>query len=806
MNDLGTSAEQAWVYLGYETPADLLIKSAHDHNLDLSVGAWKTATVALDAFDDPTAVVDVVLEPKDIYSGLIMKVLEASMDIDLVNDLYEDAIKDSDEYLSAITDFAKTEINLDFSSRDAFQNMSPEQQRRILEISGDWFDKKQPDAADLGSVFTGFTTAFKAVNTIEDFYKLLASYLAIDNMSEYMKAALNAAYQESLKTDNYYLQSAFSDCVQAANQGFAEKFLENGAFVLGKEPAKYLFKEFVWNNVKKAIGPGAAFVLSCTNLSKSFANCFFASDDIQDAYQNLTAIQTVESVFKAANKTLSHQFSSEISTASAGTYLSALKLAFNAIDVDCEQAYEFVDTVDSAKISQFVNYLTGSDLSNKKDNIRSMQRDYHEVYNLSTSAWNYYLANGYNPFTGQYDYTFVPTSNASDGSTAAWQIVVACPVDVYVYNTAGNLVASVIGGTLECEDENLIIACVGDEKTVRFFNNSQYRVECVGSDTGCMDVTVQEYDAKEVTRTVQYVDIALSDGKQYSLNKTTTNDSYELVETATNQAVHPAFDTDSSNSHVVSMKNGTFSYKGNIALQGEVPAGATVSVATETPEGYAFVGWQASNGENLFENSNALNTTFVMPDEDITIQAVFQEIAVTNPFKDVPNGKFFTDAVLWAVSHEPQITTGVTDTTFMPDRVCTRAHVVTFLWRANGCPEPKATTNTFKDVPNGKYYTKAVLWASEQGITTGYADGTFRPDAECTRAQVVTFLWRANGSPKPERTDNPFKDVSSSAYYAKAVLWALETGVTTGKTATAFNPDGECTRAHMVTFLYRDMA
>ena len=177
-----------------------------------------------------------------------------------------------------------------------------------------------------------------------------------------------------------------------------------------------------------------------------------------------------------------------------------------------------------------------------------------------------------------------------------------------------------------------------------------------------------------------------------------------------------------------------------------------------------------------------------------------------NPFTDVPDGKFYTDAVLWAVSRDPQITTGVTDTTFMPDRVCTRAHVVTFLWRANGCPEPKSTTNTFKDVPNGKYYTKAVLWAAEQGITTGYADGTFRPDAECTRAQVVTFLWRANGSPKPERTDNPFKDVSSSAYYAKAVLWALETGVTTGKTATAFNPDGECTRAHVVTFLYRDMA
>ena len=98
---------------------------------------------------------------------------------------------------------------------------------------------------------------------------------------------------------------------------------------------------------------------------------------------------------------------------------------------------------------------------------------------------------------------------------------------------------------------------------------------------------------------------------------------------------------------------------------------------------------------------------------------------------------------------------------------------------------------------------KAVLWAVENGITNGYTDGTFRPNGECTRAQVVTFLWRAEGSPEPERTDNPFTDVSPSAYYFKAVLWAVENGVTTGNSSTTFNPNGACTRAHVVTFLYR---
>ena len=176
---------------------------------------------------------------------------------------------------------------------------------------------------------------------------------------------------------------------------------------------------------------------------------------------------------------------------------------------------------------------------------------------------------------------------------------------------------------------------------------------------------------------------------------------------------------------------------------------------------------------------------------------------LTNPFKDVPAGKYYTDAVLWAVNQEPQITNGYADGTSRPDQVCTRAQVVTFLWRAAGEPAPSRTDNPLKDVSVSAYYYQAVLWALENGITTGYADGTFRPNDECTRAQVVTFLWRAQGSPTPERTDNPFTDVSASAYYAKAVLWALENGVTTGNSATTFNPDGACTRAHVVTFLCR---
>ena len=176
-----------------------------------------------------------------------------------------------------------------------------------------------------------------------------------------------------------------------------------------------------------------------------------------------------------------------------------------------------------------------------------------------------------------------------------------------------------------------------------------------------------------------------------------------------------------------------------------------------------------------------------------------------NPFTDVKENRYFYEPVLWAYYRTPQVTTGTTPTTFSPDDKCTRAQVVTFLWRSAGTPEPVSTANPFKDVRSDKYYYKAVLWALENNITTGTSPTQFSPDSACTRAQVVTFLWRTKGSPEPMTSANPFEDVKSDKYYYKAVLWALENNITTGTDAARFSPDGACTRGQIVTFLYRCM-
>ena len=190
--------------------------------------------------------------------------------------------------------------------------------------------------------------------------------------------------------------------------------------------------------------------------------------------------------------------------------------------------------------------------------------------------------------------------------------------------------------------------------------------------------------------------------------------------------------------------------------------------------------------------------TFTMPSGKVEVAAEFVKEVEVSPFADVVTDAYYYDAVKWAV--EKGVTNGVSETLFGPDQACTRAQIVTFLWRAAGSPEPKSGSS-FADVAADAYYAKAVAWAVENGITKGTSETTFHPDETCTRAQGVTFLYRALG--KLAAAQAGFTDVAADSYYADAVNWAAENGVTKGISETLFGPDGSCTRAQIVTFLYR---
>ena len=234
--------------------------------------------------------------------------------------------------------------------------------------------------------------------------------------------------------------------------------------------------------------------------------------------------------------------------------------------------------------------------------------------------------------------------------------------------------------------------------------------------------------------------------------------------------------------------------------------GTTVTLTVDPDKGYVLDTLTVLDGNNkdlkLTEKNGKY--TFTMPASKVTVEAAFKAEQSTgkNPFTDVPAGSYYEDAVIWAV--DKGITTGTSATTFNPNGICTRAQAVTFLWRAAGSPAAKSAVMPFADVKAGSYYYDAVLWAVEQGITKGTSETMFSPDATCTRAQIVTFLWRANGSPAVSG-NSAFTDVASDAYYAAAVTWAEKNDVTGGIGGGLFGSNNNCTRAQIVTFIYRSV-
>lgn len=211
-------------------------------------------------------------------------------------------------------------------------------------------------------------------------------------------------------------------------------------------------------------------------------------------------------------------------------------------------------------------------------------------------------------------------------------------------------------------------------------------------------------------------------------------------------------------------------------------------------------------GENAFKGCENTLTIYGYTDtvaESHATENNIKFVALERPisFVDVEKGRFYYVPVLWAV--ENGITKGMTETEFQPDGICTRGQVVTFLWRANGSPKPTSTNNPFVDVKEGAFYYNAVLWAVENGITSGMDPTHFAPNEPCTRGHVVTFLWRAMGKPAAKNQNNSFTDVKEGAFYYRAMLWAVEKSITVGMTQTTFEPNTACTRGQIVTFLYR---
>ncbi len=970
--------------LSSNTPCGIYVPALQSSGFETWKTAWDVFTTTFESIDNPANLTDFVVKNKDIYSAIVLNMLEVSTNYGVV-DSCEAIIKDAKSFVSEINMLLKVEYDIDSSDFD-WEHLSDSEQKLIKDTCEKFYKEHyQVDVQSINKVFDKIGNVLSVANNMESYLEKISSAIAMTNMSESLKTVVRTMYQRC-PSSNVYLKLALADCEQIIDSSSGEliaKLFTDEISSVGVDAAKYLVGE-LWKEVKSVLNakfPYLDIILAGYKTGKFLSDMLFSTDSTIEQYCVMLAVLDIENLMADVFKYMEQQYLKSGSKDAASAYLSSIDLSFSSRDQDCLSAYDFVDILDDALVNRIGSLFDQTGANQRegiKNSISSIQKSYDVGYESALTGWINYLEEDY-PGSGLEE-KFQSLQTDSYNRILKKKYVAACPVDLYVYDQSNNLVANVIDGKPYCNG-NITVAVNGDKKELYFYDDKEYRIEYVGNDEGTMDVTVSEYDETEsVLRDVYFYDVPLEEGKAYISNvdgKTLGETTYLLTSDSSNN-LNPDLDTYHTEQpkRKVNINSGSLIINNEMFVSTDAYPGEQLNIYAYVPEGYTFSGWKSNAGSDIFADPNACATTVCVPDENITVTATYEkakysitfdanggsgemknlpvsngdtytlpdctftppsddlefdswaigsingtkvaangnykftaettvyalwkkkgnvnlsvggggggvipdtpsvsvtesengsismspsrpgkgetvtitvtpkdgyelstlkvkdssgkEISTTRTedgkytftmpsgkviitpeftktsaqqpvisFTDVSSNAYYSNAVTWAVAQG--ITNGTTETTFSPDKSCTRAQMVTFLWRAAGSPAPSNKTNPFKDMTVGTYYYDAVLWAVEHGITTGTTDTTFSPDNIVTRGQTVTFMYRNAGSPKVD-TVSPFADVTSNAYYADAVVWAASNDITKGTTGTTFSPNESCNRAQIVTFLYR---
>lgn len=612
-------------YLKQDTVSKLYLEDLQNRGFDWATDLWEACDLISSSLDDPTKLVEFVVEPKDIYMAIIMNALETSADMDSVVDSeYQKLIKSQKKFVSTIKDTMQELYNIDILNEYDYQSLTYEQQKMLSDLTEKFFKYDFADLDNINQVLSGVSTGIDTVSNIEDFYERCVSITMAANLSQSIKEVVREAYEQSKDMDPY-LRAAFKECVEIIDSSQTEiiqKMIEGEGTAIGWSSFKYLYKEMFWKDVSTKIQvacPEVALLQTAYKSGKYVADLAFNTSQITEQYGKMMATYQVEQAFNKAYDSLQQKFLDSGSVNDAINYLSALELAYKMIDLDCAEAWNFVDAVDHD--GAWINGLLGhaDDIKKAKEAIEALQRLYSSTYESSQTIWINYLPEDY-PGSDLYE-IYEPLLDESDNRILAQKWVAACPVDVYVYDSEDHLVASVVDNRVFCGGD-LTVALDGDVKTLCFYEDTDdYYIRYVGNDSGNMDVTVKEYQNGVVEKTVNFYDIPLSDGTAYEAEAMTSEC---VLKEENGNEMSPDYNSSEADktAYSVSIQSGTMLQAGEPFLTTTARAGETMDIQAYIPTDGTFIRWEASNGEDIFEDSLNPITTFRMPEEDIIIHAV----------------------------------------------------------------------------------------------------------------------------------------------------------------------------------------
>ena len=635
-------------YFDLESPSDIFLRQLqHESGFGSTVVAWELLTKSFELIKDPTKYIDFAFEKKDIYSALILDMLESSSN-DAVflhkNDYFEFAKSGVDYTIRAL----KNDYNINISGNTKFTNLSFDELKKIKEESEKYISETFPELTILSNFLDGIDDAFTISNSVEEFYNYIMGALQIYLLSDSMKSVLREMY-DLCPEDNPDLKSALKDCISimdSSAEEFSNKIAEKGIQIVGREAFKKLFGEF-WEYVKEAANaqfPYLWIILAGFDYGKTVSNMYFSTDDTIEKYNNMWALYDIKQLGKETYDSMmeKHKASGELELAQG--YLSANDLMFSILNQDCEKAWDFANVLDETLVNKIGQLFTGSPKNEEvKASIRAIQANYRHEHDLSQYAWVFFLEEDF-PLTGSelYDkYAYLLPENRED---IIKSIEVACPVDVYVYDGESNLVASVVDNQPWCEPGDLTVAVEEDEKTLYFYDGANYTVRCVGTDTGNMDITIKEFDEEEKEiRSVCYYDVPLTTDKAYHIvadDKQMEEAEYILTDETTEQVVDIDSDsleqeTTGAPTYKVQIKSGTVKTEKDIGFEAQLFEKQQAEISAYIPVGYEFVRWEVSNPEVYLEDEYSSVTSFRMPAFAVTITAITKPSEILSPDQTV---------------------------------------------------------------------------------------------------------------------------------------------------------------------------
>lgn len=608
--------------------------------------AWDALQVVCDTIGNIASLPDAIIEKKDMYAACVLKTLQSSMNINLA-DGFQDMVSWRSDIVSILDNLFEAKYQMSMSQLNkGFKNLSKAEQTKIMTDVQNTF-KSHKGISNAAEIIGLFSLSLDLFDSIESYLEYLYSGYVLSQMSDSVKMVIHEMYKQSSSSNNILLKAALSDCVDTIDASAAEFLLKASGRLLnsaGYDIQKFFANAF-WGKVSSQLiakNPKVAILFASMKGSSILTNALFNTDEQTAAYGAMEIAVEIQDIAIEAYETLATVYKNNKTEKNAAAMLSSVDMIFAALNVDFDAGYDFFNVADNSFVNRVKKFFTGcDDYKDIQKTIKSMKSSCGNTYHSVITGWVGNLEIDY-PGSGLAEHYESIYEQVMQKITKEYTI--KCPVDIYVYDkTTNELVATVIDNKAWCANEDITISVIDDEKTVQFYEDeTNYRVEMIGNDTGSMDVTINEFDELgNDVRTVSYHSIPLTVNKRYETtvdSQTMQEEAYHIVDKETNKEISCDSDTlkNSSQKYKLTVVYGMAEMDETICLTADVTPGEWITLTACIPDGYTFSNWSSDGG--VFENTFDAQTSFCMPNSDVTVTVNMTENsekpAVVNISKD----------------------------------------------------------------------------------------------------------------------------------------------------------------------------